>query len=356
MSVRAPVGELNFGDSRYGIGRGLAAIVPMKCDSQFLGYALLHSRGDLGYVSTGSTYDAVSASQIGNLTIPLPDLETQKAIADFLYRETACIDQLIERKQRQVKLVEEALVAECQQVLTLGAGKSEPLVSDPGLEWVRSRPTNWRVLRLKYFFREITDYTENGVETLFSLRMREGLVPHNDVSDKELLPSDLVGYKRVMPGQIVMNRMRAAIGLFGLADAPGIVSPDYSIFDVLPGAHAGYFLRLFKTIPLTTAFRLLSKGLGNGHSGFMRLNADRFGEVRVAVPPYEEQIAISAVIEARTSQTKNLKTKVVDSIDRLHEFRAALITAAVTGQIDVTSWGKQEQTDRGLDQIQEALA
>lgn len=174
--------------------------------------------------------------------------------------------------------------------------------------------------------------------------MKEGLVPHNDVSDKEILPGDLTNYKKVFAGQIVMNRMRAAIGLFGLADGTGIVSPDYSVFDVSRKAHAAYFLRLFRSVPLMAAFRLLSKGLGTGHSGFMRLNADNFGRIGVAVPELGEQQLISKYVEDRIAQITKLQNTNVQSIERLKEYRAALITAAVTGQIDVATWGKKGQT------------
>src|SRR5690606_28294805 len=98
ISVRAPVGEINFADRDYGIGRGLASIAAKFIDPSYLGYALAAAVPQLRSVATGSTYEAVSASQIGNLQIPVLDLEIQKAIAAFLDRETARIDKLIAKK------------------------------------------------------------------------------------------------------------------------------------------------------------------------------------------------------------------------------------------------------------------
>lgn len=285
----------------------------------------------------------------------VPDLGTQRKIADFLDHETARIDLLIERKQRLVALLGEKLEDDILRAVTLGIDADAELVPEDELEWTSHRPRDWNVFRLKHFFRENTQYSSDGHETLFSLRMKEGLVPHNDVSDKEILPSDLINYKKVFPGQIVMNRMRAAIGLFGLADSAGIVSPDYSIFDVHPNSHAAYFLRLFKTEPMMAAFRLLSKGLGTGHSGFMRLNADNFGRIRVAVPEYEEQRLISDYVEERIAQITHLQNKNDQSINRLKEYRTALITAAVTGQIDVSIYAKFGTPNRRLDTIQEEI-
>ncbi len=302
----------------------------------------------------GSTMRHIKKESLSN-KVWIPDLDTQEVIVDFLDCEIARIDQLLEKKQRLAALLEEKLEDDILRAVTLGVNPNAELVLEDELEWTSHRPQHWNVFRLKHFFRENTQYSSDGHEPLFSLRMKEGLVPHNDVSDKEIPPSDLINYKKVAPGQIVMNRMRAAIGLFGLANGVGIVSPDYSIFDVHPNAHAAYFLRLFKTEPMMAAFRLLSKGLGTGHSGFMRLNADNFGRIRVAVPEYEEQRLISEYVEDRIAQISGLQTKNDQSINRLKEYRSALITAAVTGQINVTTWGKQGQTDRRLDEIEEAM-
>ena len=303
----------------------------------FLYYSLKHYTQIWADVDAhGSTMRHIKKDSLGN-KIWFPSWANQTQIADFLDRETSRIDRLIEMKRRQISLTQEHVEQDCLQLLTCGQADQHDLISDPRFDWITLRPHDWEPIKLKWFFRENTDYSKDGKETLFSLRMKEGLVPHNDVSDKPIPPEDLVGYKRVQPGEVVMNRMRAAIGLFGLATSSGIVSPDYSIFTVSKKAYAPYFLRLFKTEPMMSAFRLLSKGLGNGSQGFMRLNADRFGSIKVAVPSYEEQVQISELIEKKIERASMLIGSIGKSIDLLVEKRAALITAAVTGQLDVTS-------------------
>lgn len=319
---------------------------------RFLFYSLKHHApvwADLD--AHGSTMRHIKKESLGN-KIWLPDIGSQEAIAAFLDVETNRIDKLIEKKTLLIDALQEKLENESLRLLTCGLDDSVHMVEEPALEWVSERPSHWRNFRLKFFFRESTRYSKDGREELLSLRMVEGLIPHNDVSDKTIEPNNLIGYKKVSPGQIVMNRMRAAIGLFGLAETHGIVSPDYSVFDVSADAHPRYFLRLFKTAPMMTAFRILSKGLGTGQSGFMRLNASRFGEIAVAVPSYEEQEAVSAIVESRVAQISHLQAKTRLSIERLNELRSALITAAVTGDIDVATWDTQGETDRRLDQIE----
>ncbi|PLP55474.1 hypothetical protein CYK37_30460 [Mesorhizobium loti] len=309
-----------------------------KVDPNYLRYLLssepFRAAGIASMTGAGGL-KRISDNAIKDFQLPISDLDTQKSVAAYLDRETARIDQLITKKERQIQLLSQKLQHEILQAVTLGIDPNVELVPERELEWTTHRPKDWKTFRLKHFFRENTQYSEFGNEILLSLRMREGLIPHNEASDKEIEETDLINYKKVFPGQIVMNRMRAAIGLFGLADRAGIVSPDYSVFDVSPQACAAYFLRRFKTEPMLAAFRLLSKGLGTGQSGFMRLNSDSFGRIRVAVPDLNTQIAISKHIETRVGTVQALQNRLERSSDSLRDYRAALIAAAVTGELDI---------------------
>lgn len=139
--------------------------------------------------------------------------------------------------------------------------KPYPVMKDSGVEWLGEVPAHWEIRRLKTLFREVDERTRTGLETLLSLRMEKGLVPHEAVSSQPVWASDLIGYKRVNPGQLVMNRMRAAIGIFAVPAQEGLVSPDYAIFRPTTDLELRYYPRLFKTTPICAQFRLASKGL-----------------------------------------------------------------------------------------------
>lgn len=110
FSVRAPVGEVNINISKSGIGRGLCAIASSEqLNSRFLWWALHDSRKQLKLVSTGSTYEAVAAEDVGNMFIPSHTLETQTKIANYLDKKTAELDQLTGAKQRLLKLLDEKI-------------------------------------------------------------------------------------------------------------------------------------------------------------------------------------------------------------------------------------------------------
>ncbi len=223
---------------------------------------------------------------------------------------------------------------------------------DSGVDWIGDVPSDWGVKRLKFLFSETNARTRTGQETLYSLRMNEGLVPHDEVSDKPIAPEDLVDYKLIAPGQVVMNRMRAAIGIFGVAPASGLVSPDYAIFDVVPDVDAHFFLRVFKTNLMGTRFRLASKGLGTGSQGFMRLYTEEFGDIKVAVPPLKVQREIVQAIDEKTAEIDEAIGKKRRLIELLSEQKAILINRAVTRGLDPSVPLK----DTGVDWIGEIPA
>src|ERR1035441_8750845 len=170
--------------------------------------------------------------------------------------------------------------------------KPYPEYKESGLLWLGKVPGHWDVRRTKAILREVDRRSTTGSEPLLSLRMQSGLVNHHALGGKLIPPSALVGYKRVLPGEIVMNRMRAAAGLFAAVTSDGLVSPDYAIFRPKCHLNVAYLVQLFRTPAMTSVFRLESRGLGTGESGFLRLYSDRFGMLPVPLPPPAEQTAI----------------------------------------------------------------
>lgn len=264
----------------------------------------------------------------------LPLVSEQVAIADFLDGRTMQIDLAVQIKERQIELLKERKQILIQQAVTRGLDPDAPM-RDSGIEWIGEIPAHWETVRLKYLFKEINERTKTGEETLLSLRMELGLVPHDDVSDKAISNESLVDYKLVRPGQMVMNRMRAAIGIFGVSSRFGLVSPDYAVFDIKERANSSFFLRLFKLPLLGTQFRLGSKGLGTGSSGFMRLYTENFGDIKVAVPPLGEQLEILKFIDSTSERLDNACAVFEQQITKLKEYKATLINSAVTGKIKV---------------------
>ena len=268
------------------------------------------------------------------LSCVVPPLPEQAAVVRYLDHVDRQVRRLVRAKRKLIALLTEQKQAIIHRAVTRGLDPDVPL-KDSGIEWLGEVPEHWDVPRLKTVFAEADERTVNGEETLFSLRMHQGLVPHNDVSDKPISSEDLIGYKMVKPGQLVMNRMRAAIGIFGVPPRAGLVSPDYAVFDPAVNLELGFFLRLFKSRDMCSAFRVASKGLGTGSSGFMRLYTDQFGVLRTPFPPVEEQAKIVEYLNSATNEVDTAISRAELEIELLHEYRTRIIADVVTGKLDV---------------------
>lgn len=331
----------NFKTSRVGIvhERGVMspAYIRLTPSQQavpkyhFYLYYTLYQQGIYNKIGAG-VRSMLGPTDLLELPTLHPPKDEQLRIADFLDQKTSEIDETIAKKQRLIELLKEQRTILIKLAVTKGLNPDVPL-RDSGVEWIGDVPAHWEVIRLKLLFSEVNARTKSGEEELLSLRMHAGLVPHNDVSDKPITDVELIDYKLIMPGQMVMNRMRASIGLFGVANSTGLVSPDYAVFDIDADIDAGYYLALFKTSVMGGVFRLNSKGLGTGASGFMRLYTDNFGRIKVPLPPKEEQEEINLQIKKMNEEFGAAEKKVASEIDLLNEMRATIISHAVTGKI-----------------------
>ena len=308
-------------------------------ENRHFGQALLRSKpyvAMLGAASDGvriGQWD-LSVARFRELPVVIPPADEQAAIVKYLAHAHARIDRAIAAKRKLIALLEEQKQAVIHQAVTRGLDSSVQL-KDSDIPWLGAIPDHWQVRRAKYLFKEFDSRSGTGLERLLSLRAAAGLVFHDEVSDKHIGPESLAKYKKVRPGHLVMNRMRAASGLFAVASSDGLVSPDYSTMEVSKAADARFFLRLFKTRAAMAEFRHQSSGLGTGESGFMRLYSDGFGRISLPMPPLAEQEAIANELVALGQENNEIAIRVSKEIELLREFRTRLTSDVVTGQVDV---------------------
>lgn len=268
------------------------------------------------------------------IPIPLPPKDEQDRIVAFLDQKTAEIDAAIVKKEGLIELLDEQKNILINSLVTKGVN-SQTATKASELTWAGDIPAHWKIRYLKHLFRETDCRTSTGEEPLFSLRMSGQLLRHNDVSDKPITPGQLIGYKIINPGQLVMNRMRASMGLFAVAHERGLVSPDYAVFDCLGDISQEYFLALFRNSAIRGVFLTESKGLGTGSSGFLRLYSDRFGGIKVPCPPRQEQEETVLAINDHSLKFAEVKASVKAEIEKLIVMRSVLVAEAVTGKIRV---------------------
>jgi len=270
-------------------------------------------------------------SEMKNILLAVPDRNTQKAIADFLDRETARIDQLIEKKQRFLGLTGKRIDALVDEAI------SDPTVPRQRFENVVRRMQRPVVL------------SEHEELVRLGLFNRGRGMFKKPAADEEGMGDSSFYFVRA--GDLILSGQFAWEGAVALAteDEEGcVVSHRYPVFRGKDGINTAYLLGL-----LRSGFGdFLLNESSRGSAGRNRpLNTWRLGKEKVPIPSRELQETVDRALAFE----RQLKKKTEHSINLLTEVRAALITAAVTGQIDVTTWGKQGQTDRRLDEIEEAM-
>ncbi len=332
FSVRAPVGEINVADQDYGIGRGLCAIRPVqRWNTRFAWWALHEARYQLNFVSTGSTYEAVATEDVGNLLVETVHALAQRAIADYLDRETARIDALIAAKERLLGLLAEKRRALITRAVIRGLDPNVPL-RDSGIPWLGKIPAHWETERARWLFRERDVRSVTGEEELLTVSHLTGVTPRSEKDVNMFEAETNEGYKLCEASDLVINTLWAWMGAMGITPVNGIVSPAYNVYQPGPRLLPAYIDAIVRLPVFAQEVTRYSKGVWSSR---LRLYPEGFFEVHLPVPPLDEQRAIVEHIHGEDAKLDSVHVASDRTIALLKERRSALIAAAVTGQIDV---------------------
>lgn len=285
-----------------------------------------------------------------NVPVMLPDLATQKAIADFLDRETARIDQLIEKKQRLVELLAERFEAVVSNLT------SPP--KDNVVDWIE-RPIKalctifGRIGFRGYTTEDIVDEGEGAI-TLSPSNIKDGRMALGENTYLSWCKYHESPEIQIFSGDIIFVKTGSTIGKVAKVDElpePMTLNPQLVVLKrVIPDPD--FLLLAMQSRPFQYQVSLNRFG-----GSTPAMSQGNLGRLRVWLPQSkEEQRRLARTILDERNKIDNMKSLLNSTTSSLQEFRSALITAAVTGQIDVTTWGRQGQTDRRLDQIEEEMS
>ena len=297
-------------------------------------------------------------------SVDLPDLPTQRRIADFLDRETARIDLLIEKKQRLVALLGEQRAAAISSAVTVGLDEYAKLVTTSS-QYLPQVPTTWRVWRLKHLAeirgglalgRQIPDDVETTPTPYMRVaNVQSGWLDLSDIAEIPVTEVEKKGY-RLKHGDVLMNEGgdndKLGRGAVWKSEIDTCVHQNH-VFAVRPyDTQYSDWISLATNARYARDFFYLHSNQSTNLASISKTNLSRFP---VASPPIDEMKATLRALWDRLRKLDMISERTNTSIDRLKEYRAALITAAVTGQIDVDSYTRSGATDRRLDDIQEEL-
>jgi len=278
-----------------------------------------------------STIQNFSAAKYAELRLPTPLLETQRAIADYLDRETARLDALVASKERVLGLLAEKRRALITRAVTHGLDPRAPF-RDSGIPWLGEIPAHWKIERTRWLFRERDERSESGEEELLTVSHLTGVTPRSEKDVNMFEAETTEGYKICLAGDLVINTLWAWMGAMGISRVKGIVSPAYNVYEPGSRLDPNFVDALVRVPTFTQEVIRYSKGVWSSR---LRLYPEGFFEVFFPVPPINEQRAIVAHIATETAKLDAMRSATERTILLLKERRAALITAAVTGQIEV---------------------
>ncbi len=312
-------------------------------DPQYLVYQLSTSAylSFIEVVARGGTRDRISRSMLGNVQLVVPPITEQSLIAAFLDRETARIDGLVVEQRKLIELLKEKRQAVISHAVTKGLNPHAAMKCT-GIEWLGEVPEHWEVTRLANLFREMA---EPGIDELpvLSVSIHHG-VSDTELDDEELdrtvtRSDDRSKYKRVMPDDLVYNMMRAWQGGFGTVGVEGMVSPAYIVARPRKQLSTTYVENLLRTPQAIEQMRRHSRGVTDFR---LRLYWDEFKNLKIALPPQHEAIEICNHITSMDQTFNAISAVSEEAIALLRERRSALISAAVTGKIDVRQLAESE--------------
>ena len=300
-------------------------------DVRYLNYCLKQASeaGWFDVLCNRATIAHFTVEKFRELRIHLPSSEVQRLIANYLDRETARIDGLIAEKERMLALLEEKRAALISRIVTRGLDPNVPL-KPSGQEWLGEIPAHWRVERAKNLFTVRDERSDDGSEELLTVSHITGVTSRSEKDVYMFEADDKAGYKRCMPGDLAINTLWAWMGAMGISPLAGIVIPDYHVYTSKGKLLTEYVDLLCRSLPFVAEVSRWSKGVWSSR---LRLYPENYFEMRLPVPPHDEQAAIVRAVEADQRKANALRESLQLSITLAKERRAALITDAVTGQI-----------------------
>ena len=300
-------------------------------------YLIVASEKEHQRLANGNVVQIINSENEGNISLSVPPLAEQRAIAAFLDRETARIDALIEKKERQIELLQEKRAALISRAVTKGLDPSAKM-KDSGIEWLGEIPEHWEIKRIKNM-----GHIKYGLgEPPRSLDTGLPIIRATDISGGKI---NMATVQRIDPDDVPWSRDPSLQTNDILVVRSGAYTGDSAIVQPeVAGAIAGYdmVLRVTKASPYFVAYALLSKYLLQGQiylekmrAAQPHLNAEELGNCIILIPPKPEQEEVVSYLNKETANLDKTLAKIDKSTSILLEYRTALISAAVTGKIDV---------------------
>lgn len=332
----APITEK---DDRTIVSTGFAVIRPRRIDARYLSY-FIRSQFFVENVvskSVGVSYPAINALEIGNISSLLPPLPEQKAIAAFLDRETERIDGLIGKRERLIALLQEKRAALISHAVTQGLNPQAKM-KPSGIDWLGDIPAHWEVWKISHGYLETgsgttpppdnDEWYDGGINWVTTSELREKPIFETTTKISESALETFSALKLFPKGTLLIAMYGATIGRLGTLETQAATNQACCALvksKVFRNQFVFYWFQAFKCHLV-----LLASGGGQPN-----ISQDKIRSLKLGIPSLDEQDRITSYLDAETKKIAGLMAKEQKIIEKIKEYRSALISAAVTGKIDV---------------------
>lgn len=336
---REGCGNCAYVDTDEQIFAGYHTIILNSTDAsshKYLAYLFLTDpwRSQIRKRVSGVKLFSVSRRILGDVSVILPSEKEALKIVAILDEKCAKIDTLITNQQRQIEKLKQYKQSLITEVVTKGLD-SNALMKDSGVEWLGSVPNKWDVCRIGDLYSE---RNERGNDTLpiLTVSINSGIsdkeIPAADSERIFIRSEDRSVYKRVYPGDLAYNMMRAWQGAFGAVRVDGMISPAYIVAKPKRRLDSRYFEALLRTPSATEEMHRFSRGIVDFR---LRLYWPEFKNIRVCLPSLEEQSLIADYLDTQNGRIDKLIEIKQSKIEKLYQYKKSVIYEYVTGKKEV---------------------
>ena len=319
----------------------LKLVFTKKMSSPFM-YRLLHSYDTtkVFYGMGGGLRQSMKFEDFRRLPLLIPSFAEQTQIATFLDHETAKIDTLIDKQQQLIELLKEKRQAVISHAVTKGLDPDVPM-KDSGVEWLGEVPQTWEMWKLAHAFEVIGSGTtpssdndswfEGDIPWVTTGELRETVITHTIKKVSKLTLERFSALKIHPVGSVVIAMYGATIGRLGILGVKSTTNQACCVLTfsrVIDNKYLYYWLGGYKD----DIIRLSSGG------GQPNINQEKVASLKISSPILKEQTQIATFLDYETAKIDKLIDLQLLQIELLKERRTALISAAVTGKIDVRDW------------------
>lgn len=285
---------------------------------------IFNSLGDNGVRSS------LNVSDLLNIPVCYPKMEEQIFLTNYLDTKCSEIDATAEDIQKEIDLLEEYKKSVITEAVTKGLNPDAEM-KDSGVEWIGEIPKHWEIIRIGYILGEIDRRSITGMEESLSVSQVLGVVPSSQIAVPSTA-STMVGQKIVEPGELVLNKLKAHLGVCFVSNYKGLVSPDYAVYKANEKVKSKLLEYVFHTASCIWEFKKYITGVGQGLS---RLYTKDLFRINVALPDMLEQQQIVSYLDSKCSEIDTLIADKKRQLDILADYKKSLIYEYVTGKKDV---------------------